>query len=40
VAGWLIGRWYRFEIQAQIGWALFHLLAGFPGLLGFLCVRA
>ncbi len=39
MAGWLIGRRYRFGVQAQIGWALFHLLAGFPGLLAFLCVR-
>jgi len=39
MAGWLIGRRYRFEVQAQIGWVLFHLLTGFPGLLAFLCVR-
>jgi hypothetical protein len=39
MAGWLIGRRYRFGVQAQIGWVLFHLLAGFPGLLAFLCVR-
>jgi hypothetical protein len=39
VAGWLIGRRYRFGIQAQMGWVLFHLLTGFPGLLAFLCVR-
>jgi len=39
VAGWLIGRRYRFTIQAQLAWALFHLLAGFPGFLAFLCVR-
>jgi hypothetical protein len=39
LAGWLIGRRYRFTIRAQLAWALFHLLAGFPGLLAFLCVR-
>jgi hypothetical protein len=39
MAGWLIGRRYRFGVQAQFGWVLFHLLAGFPGLLAFLCVR-
>ena len=39
VAGWLIGRRYRFTIQAHLGWALFHLLAGFPGFLAFLSVR-
>jgi hypothetical protein len=39
VAGCLIGRRYRFTIRAQLAWALFHLLTGFPGFLAFLCVR-
>lgn len=39
VAGWLIGRRYHLPTRAQFAWALFHLLAGFPGFLAFLCVR-
>jgi len=38
-----VGLWlgwrYRFSIAAQIGWAVFHLLFGVPGLLAFLSVQ-
>ncbi len=39
LAGWLIGRRYRFPLRSRVGWALFHLFAGFPGFLAFLAVR-
>ena len=39
VAGWLIGRRYGLPLRSQLAWALFHLVAGFPGFLAFLSVR-
>jgi hypothetical protein len=39
VVGGFIGRRYHLPLRAQLGWALFHLLAGFPGFVAFLCVR-
>jgi hypothetical protein len=38
-AGWLIGRRYSFPARAQLGWGVFHLLCGIPGLLAFLSVQ-
>ena len=38
-AGWCLGRRYHFAVGGQLKWALFHLLFGLPGLLGFLCVQ-
>ena len=37
--GWWLGRRYRFSLAAQVGWAVFHLLFGVPGLLAFLSVQ-
>lgn len=37
--GWRLGRRYHFAIGGQLKWAVFHLLFGLPGLLGFLCVQ-
>jgi hypothetical protein len=39
VAGWLLGRRYSFTLRARVGWAVFHLLSGFPGFLAFLSVQ-
>ena len=36
---WWLARRYQFPLTARIGWALFMLLTGLPGLLGFLCVQ-
>jgi len=38
-AGWWLGRRYHFPVASQLKWAVFHLLMGLPGLLGFLCVQ-
>ena len=38
-AGWWLGRRYHFTVGAQLKWAVFHLLTGLPGLLGFLCAQ-
>jgi len=38
-AGWWLGRRYSLTLQAQLGWAVFHLLCGIPGLLAFLSVQ-
>jgi hypothetical protein len=37
--GWWLGRRYRFSLAVQVGWAVFHLLFGVPGLLAFLSVQ-
>ncbi len=37
--GWWLGRRYRFTLGAQVGWAVFYVLFGVPGLLAFLCVQ-
>jgi hypothetical protein len=37
--GWWLGRRYRFSLGAQVGWAVFHVLCGVPGLLAFLSVQ-
>jgi hypothetical protein len=39
IAGWWLGRRYHFSVASQLKWAVFHLLTGLPGLLGFLCVQ-
>jgi hypothetical protein len=39
IAGWLIGRRYKPRLAVQLGWGLFHLLFGLPGLLAFLSVQ-
>ena len=39
VAGWLLGRRYSFTPRARVGWALFLLFSGVPGLLAFLSVQ-
>ena len=39
IAGWGLGRRYSFPARAQIGWGVFHLLFGLPGLLAFLSVQ-
>jgi hypothetical protein len=38
-ASWWLGRRYRFSLLARVGWALFHLVFGLPGLLAFLSVQ-
>lgn len=38
-AGWWLGRRYHFTVATQLKWAVYHLLTGLPGLLGFLCVQ-
>jgi hypothetical protein len=38
-AGWWLGRRYHFTAGSQLKWAIFHLLTGLPGFLGFLCVQ-
>ena len=38
-AGWWLGRRYNLSRRARTGWAVFHLVSGVPGLLGFLCVQ-
>ena len=38
-AGWWIGSRYHFAVRTKLAWAVFHLLAGFPGLLAFLSVH-
>ena len=38
-AGWWLGRRYRLPVGARLGWAVFHLLFGVPGLLAFLSVQ-
>ena len=35
---WLAWR-HNFDIRAQLGWAVFHLLCGLPGFLAFLSVQ-
>ena len=37
--GWWLGRRYRFSLAAQLGWAVFHVLFGVPGLMAFLSVQ-
>ena len=37
--GWWLGRRYRLPLRAQLGWAVFHLLCGVPGLMAFLSVQ-
>jgi hypothetical protein len=37
--GWWLGRRHRFSLAAQLGWAVFHVLFGVPGLLAFLSVQ-
>jgi hypothetical protein len=39
LAGWWLGRRYRFTLGAQLGWGAFHLLGGLPGFLAFLSVQ-
>jgi hypothetical protein len=36
---WWLGRRYGFTIGARLGWSLFVLAAGFPGLIAFLSVH-
>lgn len=35
---WLAWR-HNFDIRAQLGWAVFHLLCGLPGFLAFVSVQ-
>jgi hypothetical protein len=37
--GLQLGRRYHFELREQLGWFVFHLVFGFPGLIAFLCVQ-
>ena len=37
--GWWLGRRNNFELKANVGWGIFHLLFGLPGLLAFLAVQ-
>jgi hypothetical protein len=37
--GWRLGKRYHYEFRTQVGWIVFHLLFGFPGLIAFLCVQ-
>lgn len=37
--GWWLGRRYSLPLCAQVGWAVFLLLGGLPGLLAFLSVQ-
>jgi hypothetical protein len=37
--GWWLTRRYSFSLGSQIGWAVFHLITGVPGLLAFLSVQ-
>jgi len=37
--GWWLGWRYSFSLRAQLGWAVFYLAWGIPGLLAFLCVQ-
>ncbi len=37
--GLWLGRRYRLPLGAQVGWAVFHMLFGVPGLLAFLSVQ-
>jgi hypothetical protein len=37
--GWWLGRRYRFDSRSQVGWAVFLLLFGVPGLLALLSVQ-
>jgi hypothetical protein len=37
--GWWLGRRYSLPLRAQVGWAVFLLLCGVPGLLAFLSVQ-
>ena len=39
LAGWLLGRRYRFPAKTQLGWAIFHFVCGVPGFVAFLCVQ-
>jgi hypothetical protein len=39
IVGWGLGRRYSFSARAQVGWGVFHLLFGLPGLLAFLSVQ-
>jgi prepilin-type N-terminal cleavage/methylation domain-containing protein len=39
VAAWWLGTRYAFPGRTKLGWALFHLVFGIPGLLGFLAVQ-
>jgi hypothetical protein len=39
MAGWLMGSRYHFPVITKLAWAVFHSLAGFPGLLAFLSVN-
>jgi hypothetical protein len=37
--GLQLGRRYHFQLKEQVGWLVFHLVVGFPGLIAFLCVQ-
>jgi len=37
--GLQLGRSFHFELREQVGWFVFHLVVGFPGLIAFLCVQ-
>jgi hypothetical protein len=37
--GWWLGGRLHLSMRTRIGWAVFHLLAGLPGLLAFVCVQ-
>jgi ABC-type transport system involved in multi-copper enzyme maturation permease subunit len=37
--GWWLGQRYNFSIKAKVGWGIFILLSGIPGLLAFLAVQ-
>ena len=39
ITGWWLGRRSSFSRKSQVGWAVFHLLFGFAGLLAFLGVQ-
>jgi ABC-type transport system involved in multi-copper enzyme maturation permease subunit len=37
--GWWLGWRYQFSLRRQLGWAMFYLFWGIPGLLAFLCAE-
>ena len=39
LVSWWLGLRYNFSVKARVGWGVFHLLFGIPGLLAFLAVE-
>jgi ABC-type transport system involved in multi-copper enzyme maturation permease subunit len=37
--GWSLGRRYNFSLRSRVGWAVFHLLTGLPGLLAYIAIQ-